>query len=563
MNYRHYVTIGSTKTEVFPLNFLETSLVDEPVNSMAFYRRKFAGALTFYGDDFDLFYAAELVDSCGKIIYEIELNSNPYWDGCFSTTDGTFDLDKCTFEISPLQNDYYVDILDRAGNQYNILGMGSPVTVKAMINGSPLNYTRNRWLSDIIEYLGTNATDGIKPGATISSQFFTDATNYVTQETNHLTLLTIAQKSDILRPTSSNPATNAMLSWNQLMEILWGMFQVTWNYDSATDTINVEHISWFAVAAGLDLRTQLISHASNKYNYTKEKMLKYEIFTFAEADQEDFVGTNIMYINNCVDNDPDTNKRETHVNVTTDLDYILTNPEAIADEGFVIFCNYLDSGSYYVAIEGGAISSTVRLNMHLSWANLHNRYFRHNRILIEGYLNDVLTTFWTAQKTKLQEIYAQVCPSDNYDPADYITTKLGETWFGGIKGFVRRSELKPSGEMKFELIYGPANNTPTPIEDSKWILITETDCGVFSVLLSEAPAGNIDIIIDHKIYLGEALVCTGAPATWTIAAGSYYDDYSLVLCSEFGYGVNCLELTITPPAGWNYTLVRYTNCDCE
>ena len=562
MNFRHYVTIGSSKTEVFPLNFLETSLVDEQSESTSYYRRKFAGTLTFYGDDFDLFYIAEQVDSCGKIIYEIECEGDPYWDGCFSTTDGDFDLDKCTFEITPLSNDVYVDILDRAETQYNILGMGSSVTTKVYYNGGTYVYTRNRWLMDIIEYLGADATDGIKPGATISSQFFTDVTNYVTQETNHLTLLTLAQKSDILRPTASNSASNAMMSWNELMEILWGMFQVTWNYDSSTDVINVEHISWFAVAAGMDLRTQLISHAANRYHYKKEKMPKYETFSFAEADQQDFIGKDIFYLSNCVDQNSDSNKREVSLKVTTDIEYIISTPDEIVDEGFVMLCNYLDGADYYVAVEVGALSGEVHINMHLSWANLHNRYYRHNRVLIEGYMNNILTTFWTAQKTKLQQIPAIVCPSDNYDPANYITTELGETWFGGIKGIVSRSELKPSGEMKFELIYGPANNSPTPIIDEKWILLFETECGKFTAQLSEVSGSDLDIVIAYSVYIGGVLQCSDSE-TWTITAGKFIDSHDLTLCADPSGG-GCVTYTaVTPPAGWNVYVNRLSGCECD
>ena len=56
--YRHYLTIGSTRTEVFPLNFLASSLNDELEKENVFYRRKFNGKLTFVNtngdDDFEI-----------------------------------------------------------------------------------------------------------------------------------------------------------------------------------------------------------------------------------------------------------------------------------------------------------------------------------------------------------------------------------------------------------------------------------------------------------------------------------------------------------------------------
>jgi hypothetical protein len=264
--YRFYITIGSSETEVFPLNFLNTALVDEQKPERAFYRRTFSGSLTFTNNngasDFDLLYASEVVDPCTKILFRITRTGmvDNYWEGYFSTTDGSFDLDNCTFTVNPLPDDDYVLLFDAVDVQYNILDAGDAVTTEAIQGVIDVTFTRNRWLMDVIEYLA----DQIKPGVTVSSDFFTDAINYVTQHANHLTLLTIAQKSDIIRPTSSDPATTAMMSWKELTEILWGMFEVQWDYDSTTDTINVEHNSFFTRGAGLDLRTQELARRTNK-----------------------------------------------------------------------------------------------------------------------------------------------------------------------------------------------------------------------------------------------------------------------------------------------------------
>ena len=437
--YTHYLTLGSSITQVYPLNFLESTLVDELEKDNVFYRRKYSGSLTFVNnngdDDFDLLYAIETSAPYEKLLYEIYRNGALYWNGYFSTTDGKFDLDKCTFEVTPLPDDDYAAIFDKADIQYNILNIATVVTTHAI--SGPLNVTlnRNRWLYEVIQ----NLADGVKTGVATSSDFFTSATNYVTIADNKLLYLTIAQKSDIIRYGSADPATTAMMSWNELMDILWGMFQIRWDYDSVTDTINVEHISWWTHVGGLDLRTQLMSLASNKYAYLKEAMPKYEKFSFLESDDSNFVGTSIWYDSKAVDTNPDSNTKETSVNVTTDLEYILNNPESIADPGFVILCNYESGGDYYVEFIPGKYVNNIKLNMRLSWANLHNDYFRHNRVLIEGYMNEALTTFWTAQKTKIQECFAVVCPDDDYDPMDEITTELGETYFGGAKGRVKTS----------------------------------------------------------------------------------------------------------------------------
>lgn len=580
--YRFYISTepSSLCCEVFPLNFNDTSLNDQLEKGQIFYRRKFSGKLLFgtnstaidadgneknRQDDWALLWAYEQSDPCARlyliITKEIDGDIDIYWDGVFSTSDGFFDIDRCTFEVTPLPNDDYVPIFDLADIQKNILVVSPTVTTTLKAGIIDIEYTRNRWLIDVIEYLA----DYVLTGVTVSSDYFSDATNYVTLETNHLTLLTIAQKSDIIRPASSDPAATCMLSWNELMNILWAMFQVKWDYDPDTDTINVEHISWWPAGAGIDLRTQLTAVATNKYSYLKEKMPKYEKFAFMEADNINFVGVPIWYDSACVNPDPETNIIETVIPVTTDIRYIYenSNPDetnAIADEGFVILCNYEDGGEYFIEIESGALQADVRANMHLSWANLQNRYFRHNRIMITGYMNDSLETFWTAQKTKKQECSAIIC--EEFDPSNEITTELGETYFAGAKARVEHSELSPSGKLKLSLLYGPVDNEPTAIEDVPCILIEEGDCGHFYATLSEPAPADMDIIASHEILdsLG-AQVCTGGPETWTILTGERESSHNFSLCDSVPAG-GCLNMAwdVTDFAGWVVSYIYKCAC---
>ena len=550
--YTFYITYGTFVTQVYPLNFNESTLVDTQEKSEVFYRRKFVGILTFTNNngsaDFDYFYAIETIASCTKLYLLIERDGVDYWDGYFSTTEGAFDIDRCVFEVTPLPNDDYTPILDISDKQYNILLVGTVVATHAYKVGVVNQvYSRNRWLWDVIQWLGNDATYGIVPACTVSSTFFTAANNPATLNASHTTLLTIAQKSDIIRPASTDPATTALLSWDELMGILWAMFQVKWNYDVVTDTINVEHISWFGTAAGLDLQTQLMTEATNKYAYLKEIMPKYEKFAFAEADGRNFVGEPILYESGCVNQDPDSNITETFINVTTDLEYILTNPDAINDEGFVILCNYDAGGAdYHVELQLGALEDDiVALNMHLSWANLMDCYFRHERVLIQGYMNGLITTFWTALRTKIQKCSAIICPSDDYDPSDEITTELGETYFGGIKARVKQSTLHPSGEINFDLVYGPAENVNTGVADLFGVygVLTFPAGTNFNLELQytgECPA-SVDIRIKEYLYdeLG-AGQCSGAWHDITLTAGVRGETINVAMCGTLDAGHHAL-----------------------
>jgi len=434
--------------------------------------------------------------------------------------------------------------------------------VGAILGSINISYQRNRWLIDVINFLANE----IKTGVTVSSDFFTAAINPVTLANNHLLHLTIAQKSDIARHDTSDPAAYGMMSWNEMMDILWSMFQVSWDYDSATDTINIEHISWWTYGPGLDLRTQALCKATNKYSYIKENMPKYEYFSFMEASRSSFIGLPIWYDSKCVDNNPETNKKTTVINVTTDLEYIINYREQISDEGFVILCNYEDGGLYYVEVQASAVFGVVALNNHLGWENLHNYYFRHNRVLIEGYLNGVLTDFYTAQKNRVQECFAIVCPSDDFDPNDTITTELGETYFGSVKATVKQAQLKPSGEMKFTLGYGVTGEAPAPIPDPKWIYVYEVKGAnktTYTAICSEVTGAAVTIGITLVLQDVDFETCTTAEYDLVIPLGSDTDTIDIPWCVPVATPATCIVTLLLDDSdaitkGW-FVYIEYDN----
>jgi hypothetical protein len=544
-------------------------LVDELEQGQVFYRRKFSGTLLFgtnsfiideHGveqnrmDDWALFWGIEQAVPCVKIPFWIEKTVSGvmavYWEGYFSTPDGFIDIDRCTFEVTPLTDDCYAEILEKADIQYNIFDTSvNRVTTRALRGTIDQTYDRNIWLyhateDNVIEYFAGL----LVPGCSVTTTFFTAANNPATGVTNHLKLLTIAQKSDIINPASTDGATVGMISWNELMDILWSMFQVKWAYDPAgAGTFTIEHISTWTQALGMDLRGDPMTTATNKYSYLKEKMPRFEEFAFMESSNPDFYGAAIDYSDaggvpsKCVDPDPATYSKKTAINVTTDLEFILTNPEAVSNDGFVILQNYIFStppNVYYVGIELGMYYGEIRLNNHLSWANLHYRYYMHNRVLLNGWMNGAYTTFFTAQKTKQQDCSIVICPVNAYDPDDTIATELGQTYFGGALATVNRSELKPSGEIHFNLLYGPANNAITNITDPKWAIVEEgingvdTHCDELTITCSEAtPGGGMQILIRYIVFdSSDVAVCNnGAGDIWNVAGGVTTDTYNINL----------------------------------
>ena len=94
----------------------------------------------------------------------------------------------------------------------------------------PTTYDRTILFIDVVDYL---AEQVFGAGVTVVSEFLSNATNPITQISNRYNYLTISQKSDIIYPTSSNPATLGMMSWNDLSKI-FPLFQcIEWEMYNA------------------------------------------------------------------------------------------------------------------------------------------------------------------------------------------------------------------------------------------------------------------------------------------------------------------------------------------
>lgn len=478
-SYHFYcISSSSISREVFPSGFRDTKISWALENGQKFYRKKFNGELTFgtysYArneigvyenrkDDYDYFYDQEQISPCDRIDFLITRDNQVYFEGYFSTSDGKFDLDKCTFTVTPKTTDDY-SAWDEGGElEYNILDVAHNISV---VCGEWV-YTRNAWLMTVVRYLAGQ----VFSGCTVTSHLFEDTNDYVTLKPSKLNYLTIAAKSDIKRPTSSNPATMSKMSFNEMMSIL-KMFNAYWKYNIVTNNIQIEHCSYWGAEAGLDLRTQTISAKANKYVYDKGGMPRYEKFSFMEAQSADFIADLIWYDSDCVD---PMLKSEYANRVTTEIELIqsiVTEEVSISDEGWVILANFENGGSYYNYFGAGIRDTTVRFNIPLSWSYLHYCYFRHERVLLDGYMNFVYQQFVSCAKNRLQEIPAIDCV--DFDPEKYITTELGETYFGGEKGSVKSAELTPMGELSLNLVYGfPSNVNEGAIGLTKVINVIE------------------------------------------------------------------------------------------
>lgn len=323
----------------------------------------------------------------------------------------------------------------------NQIGFGrTPPIYYAPSTGTFVSYTRGRLFQDACEYvlqsMGCSVTDIVSdffewnpPG---DAPGYSLGVNYVTGSLNKLTHLTISQKSDVISPTSSNAATLGELTFDQIEKIWAWMFNAFWYIDPLTNKMRVEHISFFNKVVAYDTTVSPLlkwNEANNKWSYDKSKMPKYERFKFADGMMIDFIGADIYYDNTCVDQNSESNVKERFLDyVSTDLYNIYLNPADLDKRGFVLFCNNKSGSFYTVDIEQGLISTSYLSNGHLSWANLHYAYHRHNRVLPNGFMNNLPTVFLSTIKTKQQKNVKipKCCSDSDFNPQDIlIKTGLG------------------------------------------------------------------------------------------------------------------------------------------
>lgn len=317
----------------------------------------------------------------------------------------------------------------------------------------------------------TELVAALCPSLTVVSNFFqinpttVSTTNYVTGEASKVLNLVLFQKSDVKRPDAADNASKAPITFNKLMQALYTFFQV--KYEVTGSTLNIEHVSYGADTLGLDLTAdryaQYMFH-KEKYSYDRSKMPKYERFKTMEARYADFVGSPIVYSGSCVvTNGTGSEKSYEAGDFTTDVLHVLDNPssnsEVVADAGFVLMA--LDADNRVLS-EDGILTPVTIINNTLAFAQLHRDYWRHNRVLNIGTMNEVEQLFISAIPTKKQvRVSIPFCCGDSFNPKHLQTTSLGD-------GKVDRAEFNLQSEiLELDLLHQPALAylLPCPIMD--------------------------------------------------------------------------------------------------
>lgn len=295
-------------------------------------------------------------------------------------------------------------------------------------------YDRGRPLKDVLEYLIEQTGCGDITG--ISSDFFginptgdapgyVAGMNYVTGLPTQTEGIVVFQKTDVIDPDATNPATIGEMTWEELRQSLWVMFRVLWDITPG-GVLRLEHWSFFASQQGPAIAEFAEAIEPLKYKHLSDQIPRIERGKFMEAQSRDFVGLDIVYDRPCA------TKNEAEEwdagRITTDLGFIATDPAAISKDGFVLIATVPNgSGGNTAIVDTGAITGNFATNAPLSWANLQRDFWQDDRYLPSGNMNGQDINFRGFRPNIEQEDVSidLCCRYSSFDAAEYMTTRLG------------------------------------------------------------------------------------------------------------------------------------------
>lgn len=226
------------------------------------------------------------------------------------------------------------------------------------------------------------------------------------------------QKTDIKFHYAFNNASIARTTAKKFLGIL-GVFNIRFAVQNRQ--LIIEHLSFFESNNGLDLTESEATKGLSRYQYNKGAIPRFERFRWSDTVSQLFEGFPIEYDTNCTDGTEDVNQ---YNELTTDINYIIQNPDLIANEGFVFAKIDRYEGRFFIARDRHAVQNRTGLNYAFSFPNIHENFWKHGRKRPVGIMNDNPTTFVTSDKQKRQNDI-EIVGSLDFAPEQLIKTELG------------------------------------------------------------------------------------------------------------------------------------------
>ena len=266
----------------------------------------------------------------------------------------------------------------------------------------------------------------------ISSEFFTDSTNYVTLTDNICANLQLWTKSDVANAqntealaTSNIQASDERITLRDYLKDTKIHFNTEWYIDpNAPDSIILEHISRTRPQlTDLDLTTldggKWLTNKNN-YSYQNGTPPIQETWRFTTASLPDFTGLPIDY-NGCGDNIISYNTSS----IDTELDILIGDSEQRALEGFILVQTDSIKSTDSLA-QTGILWSFYSPNMPLSISNLQDKFWKYQRKLPSGRINNITQNFISYDKlVSLNEVNFTMCNPNTFDRRKLVVTQYG------------------------------------------------------------------------------------------------------------------------------------------
>ena len=247
----------------------------------------------------------------------------------------------------------------------------------------------------------------------------------------------LVAKANIINGDYRKVYPEPSITLGQIFSMLKNTMQIYWYLDGSK--IRLEHRRYFdnglrysgAPAVGYDL-TELMCPRSfrswasgrNQYKYDKSEMPERYQFGWMDTVTKPFSGYPIVVNSDAVEGG--LIEEVTVENFTSDIDYMLTNPSGVSEDGFAII-GAIRSGSNYLTPIVSQTTDNVAYSMQnglMSYIYLHPVYWLDDMPAESLTINNGPYMAHSVKRTKRQEIDF---PSNNYEVDEYelIKTEMG------------------------------------------------------------------------------------------------------------------------------------------
>lgn len=298
-------------------------------------------------------------------------------------------------------------------------------------------------------------------GSATYSQFLYDTTNPLTHRPNRMLL--ISPKSNLLAGEFSQPAMKAPVTLKDIMEMLRDVYGCYWHIDNGKFCI--EHTDYYRQGGnygpmtlgyslpGMKARNgESWGYGVNRYRYEKERMPQTFQYGWMDDVTEAFTGKPVRMVSPYVD--PGSIEEVTVSMFTSDVDYMLLNPQGMSKDGFVLMAGEASGGDYVLPVINVPsgwwpwVTKALYLqNGDLAFCMLQPNYLTYDMPARNIEMNGQQTTAQAVRRTKVQEVRMPMC--DDPRILEVVVTDLGY-------GIIEKMSIKLTSRIaKTTLKYEP------------------------------------------------------------------------------------------------------------